>query len=90
MVAFLRVSKTIACLAVVDCRTFCTFVFLADLCAHRYSDRLLGSPNWQAIGSKMGIDATNPSILNDPKERLKFERTRPVEYGKVFLKDFLE
>jgi hypothetical protein len=42
LVAFFRVPKTVACLAIVDCRAFCAFVFLASLCAHRYSDRLLG------------------------------------------------
>lgn len=48
-----------------------------------------GDPSWQMTGSKMGIDATIPSLINDPEERAKFERTRPVGFGKVFLKDFI-
>ena len=62
---------------------------------HTYDQTFLeigepGKPNWQAVGSKMGIDTTKPSIMNDAEQRLKFERTRPVGYGKVFLKDFLD
>ncbi len=49
-----------------------------------------GKPNWQAVGSRMGIDATKPSVMNDAEQRMKFARTRPIGYGKVFLKDFLD
>lgn len=68
---------------------------IPDVRGHTYDQSLTeigepGQPNWQAVGSKMGIDATKPSVINDVEERLKFERTRPIGYGKVFLKDFLK
>ena len=68
---------------------------IPDVRGHTYDQALTeigepGTPNWQAMGSKMGIDATKPSVINDPEERKKFERTRPVGFGKVFLKDFVD
>jgi 2,5-furandicarboxylate decarboxylase 1 len=67
---------------------------IPDVRGHTYDQCLteIGEPgksNWQAMGSRMGIDATIPSIMNDAEERKKFERTRPVGYGKVFLKNFI-
>jgi len=68
---------------------------IPDVRGHTYDQSLIeigepGKPNWQAMGSRMGIDATKPSMMNDPEERKKFERTRPIGYGKVFLKDFMD
>ena len=68
---------------------------IPDVRGHTYDQSLIeigqpGNPNWQAMGSRMGIDATKPSMMNDAEERKKFERTRPIGFGKVFLKDFLD
>ncbi|HGE69792.1 TPA: UbiD family decarboxylase [Candidatus Poribacteria bacterium] len=68
---------------------------IPDVRGHTYDQSLVeigepGRANWQAIGSRMGIDATKPSLMNDAEERKKFERTRPIGFGKVFLKDFIE
>ena len=68
---------------------------IPDIRGHTYDQSLteigeVGDRNWQMTGSKMGIDATMPSLINDPEERAKFARTRPVGFGEVFLKDFID
>jgi len=68
---------------------------IPDIRGHTYDLSLTelgapGDPNWQALGSKMGIDATKPSVILDPEEREKFERTRPMGFGEIFLKDFTD
>ncbi len=43
---------------------------------------------FRRMGSKMGIDATKPSLF-EPEKREEFERVRPVGTGRVRLADFL-
>ncbi len=40
-------------------------------------------------GFEDGDRCNETSIMNDAEERKKFERTRPIGYGKVLLKDFV-
>ena len=47
-----------------------------------------GSTIWNRVGSKMGIDATKPSIA-EPKEREVYERIKPPNFGNIRLEDFL-
>ncbi len=47
-----------------------------------------GSTIWNRVGSKMGIDATKPSI-GEPREREVFERIKPKNLGQICLEDFL-
>lgn len=48
-----------------------------------------GDPRWQRIGSKVIIDATKPPT-SDEKAREKFERIKPMGYGRVRLEDYIE
>ncbi len=43
---------------------------------------------WQAVGSKMGIDATKPST-SFPEERRKMDRILPMGWKKYDLRDFI-
>jgi 2,5-furandicarboxylate decarboxylase 1 len=47
-----------------------------------------GSTIWNRVGSKMGIDATKPSIA-EPRERDVFERIKPKNLEQIRLEDFL-
>jgi 2,5-furandicarboxylate decarboxylase 1 len=47
-----------------------------------------GSTVWNRVGSKMGIDATKPSLA-EPQAREVFERIRPRNLGQIRLEDFL-
>ncbi|MDP2937078.1 MAG: UbiD family decarboxylase [Dehalococcoidia bacterium] len=49
-----------------------------------------GTDTWSRVGSKMGIDATKPAAKTDPQARERFRRNRPVGWGKVFLKDYID
>jgi hypothetical protein len=49
-----------------------------------------GTPQWQTVGSKMGIDATKPPRAIDPKQHADFQRIRPAGFGSVHLRDFLD
>jgi 2,5-furandicarboxylate decarboxylase 1 len=48
-----------------------------------------GEKTWQRVGGKMGIDATKPSLFRKT-ERERFNRCRPMGWGKVKLEDFVK
>jgi 2,5-furandicarboxylate decarboxylase 1 len=49
-----------------------------------------GAANWQAVGSKIGIDATKPGSLSEPQRRERFVRNRPPGWENTNLADFLD
>ncbi len=48
-----------------------------------------GETTWQRVGGKMGIDATKPSLFRK-QERERFRRCKPMGWGEVLLRNFVD